>query len=347
MKVAIWGSYEHGNYGDDLMAVFYGLTAKEFSSNVFIYRLDEKIAKDFDLHSTNNLNDLLMDNPLLIVGGGGMVIDIPLKKWLSPRLRNFELDYRRLTKSLEKYIVSNILALSIGGSGLGLKTNLGIWRKNFFKNKVSLTTLRNIEDEPLLNSLGANYRTIPDVVLSTDYFFPKKDTNSQTKIIGVNLDKKNKKEIQEIRNLISDNYTIKYFKTHLSSDISSYEYEPDNLKKNEKVIEYSDLKTFIHEVTTLDILFTSKLHVGVTALSYKIPFISVAAKSKTRSFLRSINSPQAYTISVKDALNKFIEDSESCKDLYDWETLKEHKKNSFEHIDILKDALNSKNTSSS
>ena len=348
MKVAIWGSYEYGNYGDDLMAVIYGITALHFTENVKVYRLDKKIAEAFRLESTNDLTQLLSNNPLLIVGGGGMLIDIPLLKWLSPRLRNFEVDYLRLNNALKKNSVLDVLALSIGGSGLGIKTTMGTWRKGFYSNIVSKITLRNIEDEALLNKIGASFKTIPDVVLSTNIFFPVPVNKSDTKVIGINLDRKNKNEIDHIRRTVPEDYMIKYFKTHLSSEISGYEYVPDDLKPNEKIVQYSDLKSFVHEIATMDILFTSKLHVGVTALSYNIPFISIAAKDKTRSFLRSINSDAAYRTKVHDSLEMYLKKGKvSVKALFDWETVSVHRKQSFEHIEILKNAIQSKNSSSS
>lgn len=348
MKIAIWGSYEYGNYGDDLMAVFYGITALKYTKNVLVYRLDDSVAKAFNLTTTNDLESLLSDKPLLIVGGGGMLIDIPLKKWLSSRLRNFELDYRRLNKILSDDAVLDVLALSVGGSGLGEQTRISTWRKDFYATSASFITLRNEEDEPLLKKIGATYKTVPDVVLSTDYFFPVAKRDSDTKIIGVNLDRKNKAEIEFIRKSVPKEYTIKYFKTHLSKKISGYEYEPDDLMSNEQIVEYSDLQSFVHEIASMDLLFTSKLHVGVTALSYSIPFISVSAKNKTRSFLRSVNSQSAYTTTVNEALSMYLEHGKNrLNSLYDWETLAKHKKQSFEHIGILENAISAENSSSS
>lgn len=80
MKVAIWGSYNHGNYGDDLMAIQFANYFKELGVHPCVYRLDECLAKKYSIESAKSLDDLLENASFGIIGGGGMLIGTSEKK---------------------------------------------------------------------------------------------------------------------------------------------------------------------------------------------------------------------------------------------------------------------------
>ena len=73
MKIAIWGSYNHGNYGDDIMAIQFAKALMDEGFEPWVYRLDKDLADRFQIHSTSSLDELLDESPICLIGGGAML----------------------------------------------------------------------------------------------------------------------------------------------------------------------------------------------------------------------------------------------------------------------------------
>ncbi|MEO6330446.1 MAG: polysaccharide pyruvyl transferase family protein, partial [Ginsengibacter sp.] len=58
--------------------------------------------------------------------------------------------------------------------------------------------------------------------------------------------------------------------------------------ENIKTIKYTDPEELLQFMAELDVLISSKLHLGITGLTVNTPFLSYRGPGKAKSFLRSI-----------------------------------------------------------
>ena len=181
MKIAIWGSYNYGNYGDDIMAIQFAKYIKSLDFTPVVYRLDKQLATRYQLQTTNSLDELLNDAEFCIIGGGGFLVE----NFSSP----FEEDFRRLHEvSTEKNCP--VYPISIGGEGLGKNASLSPGRRNFFQGDMCQSCSVRLEsDKALIHQFGKEVFYYPDVLLSVSEFWqiPARNQSSNTINVGINI----------------------------------------------------------------------------------------------------------------------------------------------------------------
>jgi hypothetical protein len=296
MKIAIWGSYEHGNFGDDLMAIIFAEALKKEGCFPIIYRLNEKIANRFNVDTTNDLTELFSGVSFAIVGGGGMlVIDNSFRRYFSKVAWQFESDFKKLYEAL-KYLNVELIPLSIGGNGeSGSNTNLPKYRSKVFSEMVTRGTLRLEGDLPLAKKLNINTQCIPDILLTTSSTFPVvKKKSSLIKKIGINLVGVSSSKLSGLLESLAvnnENIEIVFINTHLEEYGHDYELTK-KVHTSERISDFCHTDDFMRTfnlLSSLDLLISSKLHLGLTAMTYRTPFISYNGKKKTNSYLNSVS----------------------------------------------------------
>ena len=73
MKAAIWGSYNYGNYGDDLMAIQFAKELEKLGTEAYVYRLDRQLAQQYSVNTVDSLAELIDNSKFCILGGGGIL----------------------------------------------------------------------------------------------------------------------------------------------------------------------------------------------------------------------------------------------------------------------------------
>ena len=345
-KVAIWGSYEHGNYGDDLMAVIFANHLKNMGIRPVVYRLNNKVAEQYSIDTTDNIDDLFSDCAFAILGGGGMLVtDSLLRRTFSKVSRSFEKDFKDLYQALKKYGTS-FFPISIGGNGyLEESFKLASYRNKVFKSDCCKKgTLRLESDAHWGKRLDIDFTCVPDVLLSTAKQFPDIEKKQSDKlVVGVNLvgdccqpfvDKLEKFAKQQ------DKIEFVYINTHLDGYGHNYELTPSS-GSNKLVRTFQHNQSFertLELLSSLDLLISSKLHLGLTALTFQTPFVSFCGKSKTESFLSDVSVAKT-TFKEKDEqllLDMVQNVDEICFDeLFDRNKIQEFSRKSMEHFDFI------------
>lgn len=342
MKVAIWGSYNYGNYGDDLMALQFATALQRMGVYPWVYRLDANLAKQYSIKTTNSLKELFDGAKFCIIGGGGMLVE----KLVDDTTEN---DFQEL------YLISHtqncpVFPISIGGDGQGTKTKMSFWKQKFFQSSICQTsTVRLEEDILLMKHLGKEAIYYPDILLSTQNFWqiasiPKSSKKLQ---VGINIGQSlpNKLLALQIRLITATRKDIvfHFIKTHLPNYNLSYEII--NTQENSCIKQhfYTDIKTTLQFLNSLDLVISNKLHLGLTALALNVPFYSYGKNGKAQAFLKSINADSAIfpykknwelvdnissNAKILHAINKF-----------DMSMLEKLKKDSNGHLDFLKNIL--------
>jgi polysaccharide pyruvyl transferase WcaK-like protein len=332
-KVAIWGSYNYGNFGDDLMAILFAKYLQELGVYPVVYRLDKSLAEKYNIGTTDKIEELISGALFSFVGGGS---------WLEKRKlgENYEADFKEYRLAIEAHGCATY-ALSIGGDLSNDMRLIEPERMAFFKSpQFKGASVRLRIDIEGMQALGKECEYYPDVVLSLPKYFPTaaRDASAKKKV-GLNFHVKDRKVASYINNIFSrlyPNVEYIYLQTHLPHFLNTYEYKYQGNRRNITNYGYTDIAEYLIVLSQLDIIITSKLHPGVSTLAYGNPFILFEGFNKTVAFLKSINSESAnmsrwYILSIL-ARNKAI----PLELLYDTAKLLQDKEASFGHYKYLK-----------
>lgn len=314
MKVAIWGSYNHGNFGDDVMAIQFAEAIKRYGGSPVVYRLNPALAATYEIETARTLDQLFEGASFGIIGGGMMLGEGSLLRFLArPHARSFEQDFICLLAASRNHRCP-IYPLSIGGDGSGQLRSMSRWRRQFFSSGCcQMATVRLEEDVDLLEKLGKRALHFPDVLLGASYIWPMYTPIQRAPGIinvGINLIARTGKRLFDkliVQAKASSGIVFHFINSHLPTSGSAYELLPDSLHENIRIHRYEDPKATTHFIAGLDLLISSKLHLGVTALSFDVPFLSFSGKGKTLSFLHSIDGADSiYPAGSEDRVMEVI-----------------------------------------
>ena len=356
MKIAIWGSYNYGNYGDDIMAVQFAKYLKSLNVEPVVYRLDKRLAQRYQIQTTESLNELLNNAEFCIIGGGGFLVE----NFSAP----FEEDFRQLHKaSIEKNCP--VYPISIGGEGLGENASLSYWRREFFEGDMCQSCSVRLEsDKALFKNFGKQVFYYPDVLLSVSEFWkiPRQskqihnNKKNQKKIINVGINIPNTLQCKLLAFQISIIASIRkdiifhFIKTYLPSSSINSELRPKQLSSNIKYHVYSEPQSTLEFLATLDLVVSYKLHLGLTALVLGVPFYSLGGSGKATAFLSSIGADFAVwkTVDKRFKVAAFLSNPENilqAKNKFNFTIIDKLTVNSRGHLELLNQLV--KNASSS
>lgn len=301
-KIAIWGNNRYSNYGDDLQTLVFALHLKNLGHKPIVFQLEKEIADKFGLEVANNLDELFKDVRFCIIAGGALLTPFPiLKRVLSKTAIEYEADFRDLNSAIKKYPQVKICALSIGGDGEKRTPSkyYSRHRIDFFSSPQFLDgTVRLTGDVEQMKNFNKQFKFIPDCLLSVDKFVnPVIKSNNFSDLpiskIGFNLKRGkylSKPFLDELFSFADKNRNIIFYfiTTHLEKTNINYEYIPAAETENIKILKYTDPTELLEFMSELDVLISSKLHLGITGLTVQTPFLSYRGPGKAKSFLRSI-----------------------------------------------------------
>ncbi len=330
MKVAIWASCNHGNYGDDVMAIMFAKTVQKVGAEPFVYRLDQNLASKYGIKSASTIDELLQDAAFSMIAGGS---------WLESRNlgKDYELDFEEYLAGLEKHNCP-FYAISIGGDSNHDPNKLEPQRYKLFTHSLfKEATVRLQGDLEMMQKLDVKAQYFPDIVLSLSDFWKVNpiENHSKTIAIGLNLNQGHRRIYQWIDQRLSilrSNITFYYMQSHLPHYNKNYEYQILKERKNVKNFKYTDPESFVQKVSELDLMVSFKLHPGVTGIAYGVPFFLIDGLDKTKSFLKSIQVEQAIctynNLLQIIALNKI----KKQKEKFDFALIHRQKKESENHF---------------
>jgi hypothetical protein len=194
-----------------------------------------------------------------------------------------------------------ICAISIGGDGEERqpKKYYSRHRISFFSSHQFLDgTVRLAGDVEQMKKFGKNFKFIPDCLLSVNKFVKPPATiknlpDVPISKIGFNFKKGKYLSEPFLDGLFSyagknKNIIFYFITTHLEKTGMDYEYIPAKETENIKIIKYTDPEELLQFMSELDVLISSKLHLGITGLTVQTPFLSYRGPGKAKSFLQSI-----------------------------------------------------------
>ncbi len=342
--IGIWGSYQYGNFGDEAMGIIFANYLHKIGKDVCIYKMTNS-----DLNSSikqeKSLLRLLLKSSFILIGGGAMLTPKRNIIWYAHKLYLHKQICFLMLFLAGKLKKCKIAAISIGGDNK-IKIKMPLMQQLFFSSlSPELVSVRLPNDRYLFPD-HTQVKYIPDILLGISSFYPPIRVNKKNQKIkiGLNLSKRFTKDFAEKLVLLSltDSVDIYFIKTHSDIYPTDSEFLSADFPFMSQDIKYQNVSTFCRDLEMLDLIISSKLHVGVTALSYNIPFVSLNGQNKTKEFLKTINaSSLIYDANqCSELLSKVFLTPDyltEYKQLYDWELINNMKNESLNHINLLGD----------
>ena len=325
--IAIWAPLRYANYGDDLQALAFGQMIKNMGYSVKLYQLEESLANAYGMQSVNTINELCEGVNLCIIAGGALLTPFSrVKRLLHKAAIEYEHDFKELLSATYKFPQIKFCAISIGGDGLMREPSKWYSRAriNFFKSDAFIDgTVRLAGDANVMKQFGKNFIYYPDMLFCTPkYFGYDKLENTRKFRVGINFKKGkylDKKLLSDIYKYAENNDDVEFHftTTHMQKVGLNYQYIPEKESRNIFIDCYKSPSQLLGVLASMDLFITSMLHLGLTGLSVRTPFISYRGPSKTKSFLKSIGGEWAIVddhISFEDLRKNYF--SKTRKELY-------------------------------
>ena len=292
MKVAIWGSYNYGNYGDDVMALMFAQHLQKLGVTPYVYRLNTKLAQQYNVKTVNSLEELIKGAKFCVLGGGTVLLE-PLSGSIGSAMNE---DTKQLLEVIQK-AECPLFSISIGSDGTTIanrKLTRYQWKLLESKNFQG-GTVRLKQDAELFQQLGKKVSLFPDVVLSLNQFWKTESKLATTEKLKVGFCIPDTPGTRKFADLLS---IFAYLRRHavfyfINTHLPEYNIKSGLLPSTNKPFiqhhYYEDPATMIKFLSSLDLLISNKLHPGITALGLGIPIYNLDKRAKTTSVLNSID----------------------------------------------------------
>src|SRR5687767_3323980 len=113
-KIALYGFYKHGNFGDDIMCLMIARTLKSLGLRPAVYQLPDYYASTALLDSAATMESLVDGAVACVLGGGGFLISAGGNVF--PALLEQDEDLERLAPICQARSIP-VWGVSIGGTG--------------------------------------------------------------------------------------------------------------------------------------------------------------------------------------------------------------------------------------
>lgn len=308
MRILVWGFYSQGNFGDDAMALLVTRRLRDNGADPVVFGSAPHLEEHLKCAFVERL-DRSEGVSGLIIGGGGLLTNPGRLKYL---IHPGWIGEKRILRELRDWLRREgvpAVAVSIGGDGRRLlRLKADVFRELFLPGTVRLRS----DLEVLAADRIEGYRQFPDILWCSDLILgeelPVRGTNGGggPVRVAINLKKRN----AEPSHIESLRETARGFGGDLVSlrshvDVERYDYE--YVHRNCEVADYTgDVAEFVRQLSEFDVVVSSKLHVGLTAMSLGIPFVSYQGPLKAKQALTEMGLSE-FICDSKEALSDTLE----------------------------------------
>lgn len=282
-KIGVFGFYSYRNLGDKLMAHLIARHVQERGHQPVIFSKNASDMADWGIPVCGEVDEFMGNCDIVFLGGGGLLIPRPQ---LSGIGQDFNGDLKAmLAISREREVP--LYGFSLGGAGVPLTEIVPSQRRDLI-SQMKYVTLRNREDLQLLEQADIKGEFLDDIVGSVANKVParSKPKGKEKYRIGLNLYLGDSPKFYPAKFLITAPTKIRrdikfiFFDIRPNADdaFNAFHVEGPNCEKRFAL----DIQASCDDVASLDLLITTRLHLGVMAMSYSVPSVAYAAAMKTK-----------------------------------------------------------------
>lgn len=296
-RVAVFGFYGIGNFGDDLMAWMIASWLRSRGHAVTILSLADD--EDDSLHSIDFTRGALVSSrsidhaidscDAVVYGGGGILVGHSERA-----LRRFRRQFAKERQFLDAAAARRLplMVMSVGGDGGTDPGRLDAFPRRLLSQAARIT-VRNPEDVALLRNLGVAGVHVPDLVWGARDMIAAPPRSGTGPRIGLDLYPSLVKRpggvgfLAFLQAWMLRHRSATFVCLHSRHVSSGFDPGLGHILCGPNVRRYRfrDFHSDAAELSSLDLLISSRLHVPMLALQYGVPVISIFAEPKTRLML--------------------------------------------------------------
>lgn len=273
MRVMIWGFYEEGNLGDDLMAVMIADLLNSLNITPVICSSNPRFRK-MGYKADPHLDKIQPD--AIVLGGGAFI--------KSGASSGADIEHR--IRALGEYVgrtSTPVVGISIGTDGISKVDNASEARRTVLRSpNFCATTLR------LRGDMGLGLRKarfIPDIVFAANYYRLKRgeaepEWSQSRGDFLINLSRRTLLWLPRAL-WLSRGYSRAIFRAHSGTPRKGGEISVPFLR----IVDTDDLMGSMEALRNASAILSSKLHPGIAALSMGRAFFCIPARPKTAEFI--------------------------------------------------------------
>ncbi|MDT0684540.1 polysaccharide pyruvyl transferase family protein [Roseicyclus sp. F158] len=290
LTVALFGYYSYGNLGDNLMAYLLSRHIKTLGHQPIVFTKSPEFMAGWDVELISDITALINQSDVIVFGGGGLLIP---RRNLSSQQKDFNDDLGAAVRAATAKGIPQ-LGISLGGAGKSLEQIAPIERHNLVR-ALKYVTLRNSEDVQLLEQAGIQGAFHNDMVWTTADKVPvSRGSGNGRRRIGFNLYLTQSRRYKLLRKILQIIVRLRpdldfvFLEIHPGPNGAFKAFAPKRLPKNCTRKTLADVEDACREAASLDLLVSTRLHLGVMTMSYGGTTIAYAGQEKTRLLYKRI-----------------------------------------------------------
>ena len=288
-KIALYGFYKHGNFGDEVMCIMIARTLKSLGFRPTVYQLPGYCAIPEQLDTADTLESLLDGAVACVLGGGGLLISAGGNVF--PALLEQDQDLERLTPICQARSIP-VWGVSIGGTGTGRFSKLypGLARL-LGSGTVRGMTLRLVQDAPLLDAFNIPSAHYFDIVFLAPDFWPARQSTPVRNVIVTHQIARapfGRRLVQFLDMSGPSLYGLVPRHLGLTHVETGRDDATALVGRRDRQVPYKDIQEFADLLSASRVIVSSKLHLGIFGMSYGAVFFSYYGKEKTRAQFREL-----------------------------------------------------------
>ncbi len=291
MKVGLVGRYGRGNFGDDLMAALLGAHLGRRGHACAVLGFDTHAAAALGLSAAANPAELVEWSDAIVLGGGAL---------LTPRTLRINRDLGSRSGGLCDATRAEcerrgkpLFLISVGG-------DTSPWERlapaqQALVRACRAATVRHPEAVAVFANAACEAACYPDLALQASRFFPMPPRRAADRlVIGIDVYWSNllargaPHAAWLLRSVVRHRSDLSFVfldSTHRDR-VPFRALAPPSTAANAERYQFGDLREDLGRIAALDLVLSSRLHVGVAALSYGVPFVSLFGETKTSLFFK-------------------------------------------------------------
>ena len=293
------------------MAFYVAEAYRQMGVECLVFGLRPELAEKYSMRSTDCVETFFSQVAFCVFAEGGCLVD-------SGDSGNDKGErYTQLSEVARKFGVP-VHPFSIGGNGQAEATPKGglgeLWSDGTFGE----TVVRLPGDLELVESFGGEAACVPDMLWEAARVLACEEDHRDPGVVRIGLNFLKRLVPGDFCEWVEENvpegFEIHWLAVHTEQRVKG-ELRAEEESERVKIFRHEDPLELLRFLGGLDLVISSKLHVGLTSLSQGATFLSCCGRPKTHAQLREVSEDLIREEDPKELLEAVFADPEKFKSL--------------------------------